>query len=98
MPYLDVVAALNEAGDRLTLFVVNRHLERDIPTEVRVNAFQPAAEARLQTLTAAGIYQANDEVRPEAVLPRPGALDIPGPSFHHTFRRASVAVIELRRQ
>ena len=24
MPYLDVVAALNDAGDRLTLFAVNR--------------------------------------------------------------------------
>ncbi|MGH9914748.1 MAG: alpha-L-arabinofuranosidase C-terminal domain-containing protein, partial [Pyrinomonadaceae bacterium] len=31
VPYLDVVAALNDAGDKLTLFCVNRHLTRDIP-------------------------------------------------------------------
>lgn len=30
VPYLDVVAALNETGDKLTLFCVNRHLTRDL--------------------------------------------------------------------
>ncbi len=98
VPYLDVVAALNDAGDRLTLFVVNRHLERDLPTEVRVNNFDPAAEARLQTLSAVSIYQPNDEVRPEAVLPTPGVIQVPGPRFQHIFRRASVTVMELRRK
>jgi len=98
VPFLDVVAALNGAGDRLTVFVVNRHLERDIVAELRLSGFAPLPEARVETLAAASIYQVNDEVRPEAVIPVSSALQTPGPAFSYTFRRASVTRLDLRRQ
>ncbi|MCC6861163.1 MAG: hypothetical protein IT158_21525 [Bryobacterales bacterium] len=97
VPYLDVVAALNDAGDRLTLFCVNRHLHRDLASTIRIGGFRPSAEARVQTLSGASIYQPNDELRPEAVIPVPGVLKVPGATVDYLFPRASVTVIEFRK-
>lgn len=72
-----MTATLDESGDRLTVFAVNRHLERDIPAEIGLSGFEPAPQARVETLAAASIYQVNDEVRPEAVLPVPDRTAIP---------------------
>ena len=68
VPYLDVVAALNDAGDRLTLFAVNRDVEHDTTARIRVAGFRPAS-ARSVTLQGTGISQPNDEAQPEAVHP-----------------------------
>ena len=38
VPYLDVVATLNESGSTLTLFCVNRDLTRDIPAKSTLQA------------------------------------------------------------
>jgi len=95
VPYLDVVAALNEARDRLTLFVVNRDLHRDIPTRLELTGFTPAGRARVQTLAANSIHQPNDELRPEAVRPVESFLDARAPAFDYLFPRASVTVMEL---
>lgn len=94
VPYLDVVAALNNAGDRLTLFCVNRHLTREIAAEMKISGFTPAAEARAQTLTAATLSAANDENTPEAVHPAERTVDFRGA---YTFAPLSVTVIELRK-
>ncbi len=94
VPYLDVVSALNEAGDRLTVFAVNRHLTRDLTAELKIAGFVPAAEARATTLVGTSIYQPNDEARPEAVHPVESTVRT-GPG--HTFPRASVTVLEFRR-
>jgi alpha-N-arabinofuranosidase len=95
VPYLDVVAALNQARDRLTLFCVNRDTARDIPTKIGLTGFAPGARARAQTLAAASIYQQNDEIRPESVRPAESTLEIGAPRFEYVFPRASVTVIEL---
>lgn len=97
-PYLDVVSALNEAGDKLTLFCVNRHLNRDIAAQIAIAGFSPARSARIQTLSSYSIYQANDEMRPEAVHPVESGIDVPGPRFSYTFPHASVTLIEIRRK
>jgi alpha-L-arabinofuranosidase len=98
VPYLDVVAALNDAGDRLTLFAVNRHLHRDLTAAIRLTGFTSAAEVRIQTLSGTSIYQVNDELRPEAVHPVESAARIAGAGFDYIFPRASVTVLELRRR
>lgn len=93
-PYLDVTAALNEAGDRLTVFAVNRHLNRDLPARIRLTGFGARGQARVWTLSGASIYQHNNEIRPEAVVPLesfvPASID-----FAYTFPRASVTRLEL---
>jgi alpha-N-arabinofuranosidase len=93
VPYLDVVAALNDAGDKLTLFCVNRDLHRDYATRIETAGFA-ASQARVQTLAGTSVYQANDEMRPEAVRPSESAARVRG-VFEHVFPRASVTVVEL---
>jgi len=98
VPYLDVVSALNEDGQKLTLFCVNRHLYRDMVSQIRISGFSPAQSARVQTLSGTSLYQANDETRPEAVHPMENQIGISGPSFAFTFPHSSVTVIELKRK
>lgn len=94
VPYLDVTAALNEPGNRLTLFAVNRHLHRDVPARIRLKGFPATANARVFTLSGSSIYQHNDEVRPEAVVPLE-SFAAAGEEFSYTFPRASVTRLEL---
>lgn len=96
VPYLDVVSALNEAGDKLTLFCVNRHLSQDISGSVRLTGFT-AGSAHGQQLTATSLYAANDEVRPDAIVPVEVNLNAHGGTLAYTFPRTSVTVIELTR-
>ena len=97
VPYLDVVSALNEAGDKLTLFCVNRHLTREIRAAVRFPGFT-AQSARGQQLSATSLYAVNDEVRPDAIVPVDLSLQVRGTEFEHIFPRSSVTVIEISRR
>jgi alpha-N-arabinofuranosidase len=95
VPYLDVVSALNDAGDRLTLFAVNRDLQREVTAKLKLTGFATSGEARVTTLAGTSIYQPNDEMRPEAVRPIESVFRV---TPEHTFPRASVTVIEFRRR
>jgi alpha-N-arabinofuranosidase len=95
VPYLDVVAALNEAGDKLTLFCVNRHLTQEIRAKVRLSGFA-ATSVRGQELTG-DLYAGNDDASPEAMVPRALQMSATGGEFEHAFPSRSVTVIELRR-
>jgi alpha-N-arabinofuranosidase len=94
VPYLDVVAALNDAGDKLTLFCVNRHLTRDIRASVRLSGFAPAS-ARGSQLTAASLTAMNSEETPEAIVPKPVTLAVEGSRLEQVFPHLSITVIEL---
>jgi alpha-N-arabinofuranosidase len=96
VPYLDVVAALNGSGNRLTLFCVNRHLTRDIRTKIDIIGFRPV-DATANLIFAGSIYEKNDETDPEHIHPRATSLPMNSPEFTYTFRHASVTVIELER-
>jgi len=94
VPYLDVVAASNSSGSKLTLFCVNRHLTRDIETKVSLTGFRPT-KAKAQSIFAGSIHEKNDEIEPEHIHPQDLSLTIAGPEFKYTFRHESVTVIEL---
>ena len=98
VPYLDVVAALNDTGDTLTVFAVNRHQNRDIPASLRLAGFVPAKQGRVQTLSGTSLYQVNDELRPNAVVPVESAITNADAAFEYLFPHASVTVFELRRK
>ncbi len=95
VPYLDVVAAVNDAKDTLTLFCVNRDLARDLSADISLNGFVPAS-AKVTTLFSSSIYDRNDELHPEAVHPRSEPVTIQSPKFQYTFRHESVTVIQLK--
>lgn len=98
VPYLDVVAAINQAGTRLTIFCVNRHLDQDIPSRLSVAGFHAAKVAEIETLQAPSIYEINDEIRPRTITPSHTSVQLSGDLLTHTFPRASVTRIELERQ
>jgi alpha-N-arabinofuranosidase len=95
VPYLEVVAALNAAGDRLTLFCVNRELHRDLPARIALDGFRAAPTAAAQTLSAASIYAANDEEQPERIVPVPATANVKNSELLYTFPHASVTRLEL---
>jgi len=97
VPYLDVVAALNDSGTVLTLFCVNRDLSRDLPAQINVAGFQAKGNALVHTLHAESIYEKNDEMQPEHVAPREESLPVASDGLSYDFRHDSVTVIELHR-
>lgn len=97
VPYLDVVAALDKAGDMLTLFCVNRSLHTDIPADIAVDGFAAAGEAKVQTLEAAYLSEGNDAVDPHRVTPVDSVDKVEAGKVHHIFPHASVTVITLDR-
>ena len=96
VPYLDVVAALNSSGNKLTLFCVNRHLTRDLETKINLAGFRPKS-ATAQSIFAGSIYEKNDEVEPEHIHPQETSIPVASPELRYTFRHESVTVIELLR-
>jgi alpha-N-arabinofuranosidase len=97
VPYLDVVAALNESGDKLTLFCVNRSLNTDIPANVAVSGFSASGEAQVQTLRAGSVGEGNDEDDPERVIPVKTQEAMKDGGLRHMFPHESVTVITLNK-
>jgi alpha-N-arabinofuranosidase len=95
VPYLDVVGMGNQKGDAITIFAVNRSLDRDITAQIKLSGFS-AHSATGKLLSAADIYVGNDDANPEAVVPQDFKESASGSTFSHTFPKASVTVMELR--
>ncbi len=95
VPYLDVVAALNDRGDRLTIFAINRDRHNDRTASIKLAGFLPSGTAKVQTLTAGGISAENNEEHPEALKPVESTVPF-GASY--TFPKLSVTVLELSRK
>ena len=95
VPYLDLVAVANQAGDKITLFGVNRSLTADITSTIKLSGFSVHSESGM-LLAADNIYVGNDDERPEAVVPAELKVAGSGSTFSHTFPKASVTRIELR--
>lgn len=96
VPYLDVVAAINSSGNKLTLFCVNRHLTRDIESGINLAGFRPTS-ATARSLFANSIYEKNDETEPEHIHPLITSLSVDSSELKYIFRHESVTVIELGR-
>jgi len=94
VPYLDVAAALNADGSRLTLFCVNRAPTRAVQADVAVSGFA-ARTAKGQQLTAPDLYAVNDADTPEAVVPAVVTVETRDGGIRHSFPPRSVTVIEL---
>jgi len=95
VPYLDTIAVLNKAGDRLTLFCVNRHLTDDIPAEISIDGFAATNTGAVQSLFAPSIYEGNDETQPEHVKPAESHVQVTNSKAQYTFRHESVTRIEF---
>ncbi len=92
--YADIVATLNDMGDRLTLFCVNRNLTQNIPLRIHIDGF-PARSAVAHSVYADNLYEKNDEKAPEHIRPQDSTIRVSSPEFNYSLARASVTVIEL---
>jgi alpha-N-arabinofuranosidase len=98
VPYLDVVAAINKTGDRLTLFCVNRSLTRDITARINLGGFRVSGEAHVTQLYSDSIYDVNDEMRPTHITPMESTAKVDGGGVDFMFRHESVVRIEVARR
>ena len=94
VPYLDVVSALNEAGDKLTLFCVNRKTNGAISAKLKISGFRPAGGTAAE-LRAGSVFAQNSEWRPNAVRPRTVEMESVSGSLDYEFPPASVTVLTL---
>ncbi len=97
VPYLDTVAVLNRAGDRLTIFCVNRRLTEDLPATISIDGFDAAPDAAVESLYGHSMYEGNDETQPERVVPVKSTVEAIHSQLHYTFPHESVTRIELTR-
>ncbi|HUY82121.1 MAG TPA: alpha-L-arabinofuranosidase C-terminal domain-containing protein [Acidobacteriaceae bacterium] len=96
VPYLDIVAALNKSGSKLTLFCVNRSLNTDIPANIDVAHFATDL-ADIQTLRSYSISDVNDSDDPLRVIPVHTQETLHSGALHHVFPHESVTVITLHK-
>lgn len=97
VPYLDVVAALDDKGDTLTLFCVNRSLDTDIPATIQIAGFPAIQTAHVQTLHGDSIDDSNNEDDPENVVPAVTEGHLSQNGLKHIFPHESVTTIVFRR-
>jgi alpha-N-arabinofuranosidase len=97
VPYLDVVAALDESGSTLTLFCVNRSLDTDIPANIDLAHFAAADQAGIQTLRSNSISDGNDADNPLRVIPVRTVETLQSGALHHVFPHESVTVITFHK-
>ncbi|HEY3414092.1 MAG TPA: alpha-L-arabinofuranosidase C-terminal domain-containing protein [Armatimonadota bacterium] len=95
VPYLDVVAALDESGETLVLFCVNRRIDGPISATISVAGFTGPGKA--QTLSSERITDSNNEEHPEAVKPVETDARPAGGKLEFQFPPASVTVIRLKK-
>ena len=98
VPYLDVVGALNEKMDTLTLFCVNRSLDTDIPAAIQLAGFTAGSDAQFQTLEGSCIDDTNIEDDPEHVIPMRTGAHLTANSLRHVFPHESVTVLVFHRR
>jgi len=98
VPYLDTVATLNDSGDTLTIFIVNRNLTRDMATNVRLNGFVAGPVAEVETLDAPSLYDGNSEDVPEHVAIVRSTASVNGNHLHFIFPHESITVLTLKKK
>lgn len=95
VPYLDVVAAQSEDGNRLLLLCVNRQVTRPASAVIDLSSLGiDRAQARVTTIAGDGLLDGNDEYNPNRVIAATQAERVTA-RFSHTFPNASVTVIEI---
>ena len=82
-------------GKRLTLSVVNPHLDQPLTTEIAVNGLS-IASATGEVLASSDIHNHNDFAHPDAVKPAPATIgQIASGRLMHTFPAASVTTLTI---
>jgi alpha-N-arabinofuranosidase len=95
-PYLKVAAVHSENDRTLTLFLLNRSLESEMPVEVVVNGFSDLALGSATTLVHKDLEASNTRESPDVVAPAAlSAVNASGGNIHVTLPPASWSTVRL---
>jgi alpha-N-arabinofuranosidase len=92
---LDAVAVVDEAGNRVSLAVVNRNLSQDILASVVIPGFGDSCAGVAYEINGGGVDSANTVDHPEAVTVAQRAVASCGPSLEYRFPAHSLALLVL---
>ena len=93
VPYLDCSATLSLDKKRLSLFVVNRHPENEIETEIGLANFIPQGKAKIWEINAPQIDSVNNLQNPENVGISKSEISLVFPHFLYKFPAHSVTAM-----
>ncbi len=94
VPYLDVTTTASQDSRTVTLFVVNRSLNKDIDSELTVPGARPDPHAEALVFESASLFDRNSEERPDALTPRKDSFAVSS-QFRYRFPHASVTRLTL---
>jgi alpha-N-arabinofuranosidase len=69
LPHLEASATLNRLRNRLTLIVINRHLQKSITAAINLSGYPKEPRVRACTITGPSIEADNDFTHPDTVKP-----------------------------
>jgi alpha-N-arabinofuranosidase len=96
VPYLDVVATLNNKSKKLSLFCVNRNLHEELSTEIVIEGKNVGRVAEIEELSAPSLYAMNDASRPGYIRPHTARVQLSGNHLQYTFAPVTVARIDFK--
>jgi alpha-L-arabinofuranosidase len=96
VPYLDVSATTDEANQKFTLAVVNRHPTDDITANIAIEGFKPAASGDLYEINGPSMDATNTFAEPNQVTAKARTLANAGANFSRTFPPHSISVLVMR--
>jgi alpha-N-arabinofuranosidase len=95
-PYLKLAAVHDDKQDRLTLFVLNRSLDEEMPLEISAAGFSNIVVRQALQLCDPDLKAVNTKVAPDRISPKPLArVKVDGQRVAATLAPASWNVLEL---
>jgi len=73
-------------------------LTQGIDAHTSSAGFSPAENVRVQTLSAARIYDKNDDAHPETVVPQVSHVQLEGAERDYSFPHQSVTVVDFHKK
>lgn len=92
---LDVSATLDEAGRRLSVYVVNRSPEEALETELLLDAASFAGEGTAATINGPDVRSVNTFEAPDTVTTRRQAVEATGNRYQHAFEPHSMTALSF---
>ena len=99
VPYVDSVATESADGQELTVFCVNRALDKGLPVRLDLGVFNAAAEVKVDQLSSASRYDTNDGPHPRRVVPQASVMKLPASEpLTFTLPRESLTVLHFTKR
>ncbi|MDA3812526.1 MAG: alpha-N-arabinofuranosidase [Spirochaetaceae bacterium] len=96
VPYIDLSAVFNEDADELTLFVINRNSDSDLPLEISLDGFETFTIIEHVSMTHADIKAVNTKENPHEVIPeKSSGLDVSSGTLSGKLKKLSWNCIRL---